>query len=86
MLYRYKTDDIELIEDDFGVLQNGSKSIKIKRFTWINKNQITIQVITYGATVTCIKLPDKNGTVNDIVMGFNNIQGEHFKKFLKNKL
>lgn len=76
MSYKYKGNDIELIEDDFDLLQTGSKSIKIKRFTWKNSNNVTVQVINYGATITSIQFPDKNGIVNDIVMGFNNIQGE----------
>lgn len=75
MSYKYKNNDIELIEDDFDVLQTGSKSIKIKRFTWKNTNNVIVQVINYGATITSIKLPNKNGELNDIVMGFNNMQG-----------
>jgi aldose 1-epimerase len=34
-----------------------------------------VQVITYGATITSMKIPDKNGVVKDIVAGFNNLAG-----------
>lgn len=76
MFHRYQSNGIELVEDDFDVLQTGSNSIKIKRFTWKNSSNVSVQVITYGATITSIKLPDKNGAVDDVVLGFNNIQGK----------
>lgn len=78
MAYKYQSNGIELIEDDFDFLQTGSNSIKIKRFTWKNSNNVTVQVITYGATITSINLPDKDGVVDDVVLGFKNIQGIFF--------
>lgn len=75
-MYKYQSNGVELIEDDFDVLKTDTNSTKIKRFTWNNTNNVTVQVITYGATITSIKYPDKNGVAEDVVLGFNNIQGE----------
>lgn len=67
---------VELEEDDFGLYTDKTtgKSTSVRRFTW-KANRITVQVITYGATITSIKIPDRNGTVEDIVMGFNDMRG-----------
>lgn len=68
---------VELEEDVFGQFtdKRTGKSSAVRRFTWRNNNNISMQVITYGATITSIKIPDKNGTVEDVVMGFNDMKG-----------
>lgn len=33
------------------------------------------KLINYGGTITSIQVPDKNGKVEDIVTGFDNIEG-----------
>lgn len=48
----------------------------VKRFTFTNRNKMQVQVISLGATVTSIKLPDKNGILQDIVLGFDTIEGK----------
>lgn len=35
-----------------------------------------IQIITYGATMTSIVVPDRNGHSEDVLLGFDNIDGE----------
>ena len=47
----------------------------VKEFTLSNKDGIEIQLIEYGATVTKIITPDKNGNRHDIVLGFNTLDG-----------
>jgi len=34
-----------------------------------------LQVINFGATITSIQCPDKNGEIEDIVLGFDDIHG-----------
>ncbi|KAJ8933346.1 hypothetical protein NQ314_014059 [Rhamnusium bicolor] len=67
---------VVLREDDFGELtdQKGQKRT-IKRFTWTNSNKMSVQIITYGGYTTSIKVPDKHGNVEDVVVGFNNLEG-----------
>ncbi|KAB0799645.1 hypothetical protein PPYR_07525 [Photinus pyralis] len=71
------TAKIILEEDEFGLFtdKTSGKSTPVRRFTWRNKNRVTVQVITYGATITSIKVPDKNGAIDDIVMGFDDMKG-----------
>ena len=67
---------LSLTEDCFGILYDDcGRPIKVKRFTWKNHNGIQIQVITYGARVTSIKVPDRKGIVDDILLGFDNLAG-----------
>ncbi|XP_066258168.1 galactose mutarotase-like isoform X1 [Euwallacea similis] len=64
-----------LTVDNFGTYKNDSGVIKhVERFTWQNVNNITVQVINWGATITSIKIPDKDGNIEDIVTGFDSIE------------
>lgn len=49
--------------------------IHFYRFSFTNRNNVTVRVINYGATITDILLPDKNGTVEDITLGFDSVSG-----------
>lgn len=68
--------DVQLIEDSFGFSHPSlTEIIPTKRFTWITKNKMTMQLITYGATITSIQIPDRNGVAVDVVLGFEKIEG-----------
>ncbi|XP_023014433.2 galactose mutarotase [Leptinotarsa decemlineata] len=73
----FQKDQVEFEEDFFGLFTDKTtgQSSSVRRFTWRNSNSVTVQVITYGATITSIKIPGKNGHVDDIVMGFNDMEG-----------
>lgn len=49
--------------------------IHFYRFSFTNRNNVTVRVINYGATITDILLPGKNITVEDISLGFDSVQG-----------
>lgn len=72
---------ISIEEDDvFGKMkhlgQNGNPELDlIRRFTLTNCNGVSLQVINYGATITSLKVPDKNGMIDDIVLGFDTFKG-----------
>ena len=42
-------------------------------YTLTNSNNIEMKVTTYGGIVTSLKLPDKNGNINDVVLGYNDL-------------
>ncbi|XP_068618424.1 galactose mutarotase-like [Battus philenor] len=50
----------------------------VRRFTWKTKNRMTVQVITYGATITSIQVPDKKGVPDDVIAGFDTLE-EYFQ-------
>ncbi|CAG7833867.1 unnamed protein product [Allacma fusca] len=70
--------EVEIMEDTFGFIVDpnnpDSKEI-IRRFTLTNKSGTSAQIITYGATLTSLKVRDKNGQLDDIVLGFDDING-----------
>jgi len=41
----------------------------VKQFTLRNTNGMTIKVITYGAIITAIEAPDRNGGMTNVVAG-----------------
>ncbi len=43
----------------------------VERFTLANKNGVTARIITYGATLTELHAPDRNGKFADITLGFD---------------
>lgn len=38
-------------------------------------NRMSLQVITYGATITSIKTPDHQGKIEDVALGFDDMAG-----------
>lgn len=69
---------VQFEEDHFGLFtdRTTNQSTSVRRFTWRNNDNITVQLITYGATITSIKLPDKSGKIEDIVLGFDDVEGK----------
>ena len=57
---------------DFGKLQDGTQ---IEQYTLRNTSGAEAKIITYGATLTELWMPDKNGKKADIILGFDNLQG-----------
>lgn len=54
--------------------------MKLQQFTLTNRNGIQIKIINYGGIITSILTPDRNGQLDDIVLGFDQpeaYQGEH---------
>lgn len=56
----------------FGTLPDGTK---IEMFTLTNAHGAIAKVITYGATLTELWMPDRAGKMGDVVLGFDNLQG-----------
>ena len=56
----------------FGTLQDGTR---VEMFTLRNAHGAIAKVITYGATLTELWVPDRSGKVGDVVLGFDNLQG-----------
>lgn len=65
---------VEITEDVFGYLKIDGESKSIKRYTFKNSNNVSVQVITYGGYITSIKVPDAKGNIEDIVIGFKTFE------------
>jgi aldose 1-epimerase len=47
----------------------------IESYMLYNSQGASAKVITYGASLTELHVPDKNGKMGDVVLGFDNLQG-----------
>ncbi|HTM81010.1 aldose epimerase family protein [Asticcacaulis sp.] len=57
---------------DFGKLSDGTA---IESVTLKNTKGITLKLITYGAAMQSLMVPDKAGTPADIIIGYDSIEG-----------
>lgn len=48
---------------------------EVFEYTLVNTNSIEVRVINYGGIITSLKIPDKNGVVEDIVLGHDSLSG-----------
>jgi aldose 1-epimerase len=55
----------------FGTI--GDRNISL--YTLTNSNGVTMKVTNYGAIVTSLRVPDRSGAMDDIVLGFDDLQG-----------
>lgn len=56
---------------EFGKTQEGKQ---IFAYTLTNANSLKAEIITYGGIITRLFVPDKNGKLADIVLGYDNIK------------
>ncbi len=56
----------------FGKLADGRE---VFQYTMKNNKGMEVSVINFGATVTSIIVPDKNGKAEDVVLGYDSLEG-----------
>jgi aldose 1-epimerase len=59
------------VKNLFGLTPNGTA---IYSYELSNKNGMSLKVITYGATLTALKIPLENGESVDVVLGFDTLE------------
>ncbi len=47
----------------------------VTQYTLTNKNGMVVKCIDYGAIITHIQVPDKDGKLGDVALGFDNLEG-----------
>lgn len=50
-----------------------SGGIPVDQYTLTNANQMEVTLITYGGIITSLRVPDRNGHLDNIVLGFDNL-------------
>jgi len=58
--------------ESFGTLPDGTA---LEKITLSNSHGMRASIITYGATLQALEVPDKHGKVADVVLGFDDIKG-----------
>lgn len=61
----------------FGMVENPitKKDEHIRKFTWRHQNGSSLVLLSYGAIIQSIKVPNRTGHLNDVVLGFDDIAG-----------
>ena len=65
-----------ITSEPFGTAPDGTK---VQLFTLTNKNGVSVQITNYGGIVTTLKVPDKKGNFDDVVLGFYTL-GEYLER------
>ena len=58
--------------EEFGTLEDGRT---VHQFTLTNTNGMEVKIIEYGGVVTSILAPDKEGNLENVVLGFDSMEG-----------
>jgi aldose 1-epimerase len=66
--------------NNFGIAKHGTPA---EIFTLKNIKGAEVRITNYGATVMSLKMPDKNGKFDDIVLGFDSIEEYQSDDYLK---
>jgi aldose 1-epimerase len=62
---------MKIKKQGFGKLSDGRD---VDLLTLIHPDGSTVELTNYGAAVVSVKVPDKNGKIEDVVLGFDNIE------------
>ena len=60
-----------ITEKDFGITSKGNTSL----YTITNKNNMSVSVTDFGATLVRVLVPDRNGSPTDVVLGYDEAKG-----------
>ena len=64
----------------FGKTNAGTE---VQLFTLTNVNGVKATITNFGGTLTSLVVPDKNGKMGDVILGFDNVSGYQSHEFLK---
>lgn len=67
-----------MIQESFGTIQTSTENTSVTKFTITNRHGVKVQLITYGAALTNLLVPDKEGRLQDVVLGFDDLDGKLF--------
>lgn len=61
-----------IVRNSFGVTADGRQ---VDIFTLRNSSETAVDIITYGATINSILVPDRDGSFADVLVGFDSVEG-----------
>ena len=62
---------MKIEQKSFGTIKKTGKEATL--YTITNKNGASVDLSTFGATITSIKVPDKDGNLKDVTQGYDNV-------------
>src|SRR5262245_8395987 len=58
-------------KESFGKTSDG---VSVDIYTLTNRNGVEVKITNYGGIITVLKVPDRNGKLDDVVLGFDNLE------------
>lgn len=65
------TSEGQITFESFGRTQDGTP---VSLYTLRNRNGMEARISNYGGIIISLKVPDRNGTLGDVVLGYDNLQ------------
>lgn len=63
---------MEIKTEPFGTAPNGQE---VQLYTLTNTNGMTVKITNYGAIITSIQTPDRDGNLGEVALGFGSVDG-----------
>ncbi len=70
LMYTSADAQAKISKASFGKTSDGHN---VDIFTLTNKRGVEVKITNYGSIITSLKVPDRNGKIDDIVLGFDNL-------------
>ena len=67
-----KSNQTEILTAPFGNLEDGREA---KIYTLSNANGVSAKITDYGATLVSLNAPDRDGTIEDLLHGYDSVDG-----------
>ncbi len=65
------SDKVSIEKSAYGTLPNGQK---VESYTLKNQKGMEVSIITYGGIITSLKVPNKEGKSEEVVLGFSSVE------------
>ena len=62
---------MDIQKENFGITPDGQK---VDLYTLTNKHGMKVSMITYGAIIVSLEVPDREGRLSDVVLGFDTLE------------
>jgi len=69
---------MNITQSPFGTLEDRTP---ITAFTLSNNNGISVEILNYGGVIRALNMPDREGKIEDIVLGFSNLRSYEKSQF-----
>jgi aldose 1-epimerase len=64
--------EASVTREPFGVTPDGDS---VELFTLTNAHGVELRAMTYGGIIVSLKIPDRDGKLDDVVLGYDSLQG-----------
>ena len=64
------TDSVSIVKSEYGTTPKGEK---VEQYTLTNQKGMEVKIITFGGIISSMKVPNKEGKSEEVVIGFNSL-------------